>query len=101
MKNDCIILKKKNMNTVAKAPGNKPDYIIYIRVVANETIEHRVAMIRLLPLLILEVHKVTNFSIKGSIRREKFKKILNFGKTSCRKGSSKCKTLERICIIKL
>ena len=43
MKNDCIILKKKEYeDLVAKANGNKPDYInIHINVVANETIESR------------------------------------------------------------
>ena len=43
MKNDCVILKKKEYeDLVAKANGNKPDYInIHINVVANETIESR------------------------------------------------------------
>ena len=43
MKNDCIILKKKEYeDLVAKANGNKPDYVnVRITVVANETIESR------------------------------------------------------------
>ena len=46
MKNDCIILKKKEYeDLVAKANGNKPDYInIHINVVANETIESRLTL---------------------------------------------------------
>jgi hypothetical protein len=43
MKNDCVILKKKEYeDLVAKANGNKPDYVnVRITVVANETIESR------------------------------------------------------------
>lgn len=46
MKNDCIILKKKEYeDLVAEANGNKPDYInIHINVVANETIESRLTL---------------------------------------------------------
>lgn len=46
MKNDCVILKKKEYeDLVAKANGNKPDYInVYITVVANEAIESRLTL---------------------------------------------------------
>ena len=49
MKNDCIILKKKEYeDLVAKANGNKPDYVnVYINVVANETIGSRLTLDRL------------------------------------------------------
>jgi len=46
MKNDCVILKKKEYeDLVAKANGNKPDYVnVYINVVANETIGSRLTL---------------------------------------------------------
>lgn len=62
MKNDCVILKKKEYeDLVAKANGNKPDYInIHINVVANETIESR-----------LPIDSVTfSLNLGGSLRSQ-------------------------------
>ena len=98
MKNDCIILKKKEYeDLVAKANGNKPDYInIYIRVVANETIEHRVALDSFTSSLILGGSlKSQIFSIRDQLE-ERIQKNLEFWEDRLmRKESSKMQNFRK------